>query len=348
MRPHVLPVTAPLLPEQAAAQDAFYNVRIFHPKLLRVMHQLDPLLSTANESTINVVVGATGVGKTTFSKALVQKLWASYASLADADPTCIPIVTVEAYATGEVRHGFRELFLDILEQLKTPMSRNANAIDWEDGRISLRPQARSTIASLRRRVEAALRHRQVRVLVIDEAYHLCRFGKESSVLDTLKSLANTAGVKLVLIGSYDLHELVESHSQVARRTSVIHFERYVVGVAEDHKSWKRIVKGLQDKWPCKQVPDFEKASDALLDACLGCVGLLKALMLEASAMQLRNGGVWDNSFLPRAAKASGLREVIRKEIEVGEQRVRDSVQGNCMWDEKTLTRLSQAVGAGHA
>ena len=36
-------------------------------------------------------------------------------------------------------------------------------------------------------------------------------------MDTLKSLANTTGVKFVLIGSFDLFDLVAEHGQVARR-----------------------------------------------------------------------------------------------------------------------------------
>ncbi len=344
----VVPVTIPLSQGQVAAQDAFYQVRLFHPKLREVVHQLEPLLSTTNESTINLVVGATGVGKTTLTRVLVKQLEGNYAGLADADPTCIPVVVVEAYATGEARHGFRELFRDILCQLGNPVSDKACGIERDDGYIRLRPQSGSTIASLRRQLESALKHRKVRVLVIDEAYHLCRYGKESAVLDTFKSLANTTGVKLVLIGSYDLHQLIESHAQVARRTSVILFERYQVGVPNDHEAWKRIVRGLQEKWPCPQVPNFEKASDMLLEACLGCVGLLKSLLLEASAMQLRNGGVWDMSFLSRAAKASAILGVIRQEIQNGEQRVRESIQGQCLWDEKALKLLSEALGVGHA
>jgi hypothetical protein len=45
-------------------------------------------------------------------------------------------------------------------------------------------------------------------------------------------------------------------------------------------------------------------------------------LLDLSAMQLQNGGEWDPQFLPRAAKANKLKEIIRKEIVDGENKVR--------------------------
>ncbi len=340
-----------LTPVERASQGAFFDIRVMHAKMREAMESLETLLAAKSESVITLVVGATGVGKTTFTLALTNRLGAAYAEEADSDPTCMPVVVVQAYTNGESKPSFKDLFQDIL-RATNPLAHAAMSITKEDGRIWIARKENDSVAALRRRVEQALRHRKVRVLVIDEAYHLCRYANSGAVLDTLKSIANTAGVNLVLVGSYELHTLVESHAQVARRTSVILFERYDVANADDRANWTLVVQALQAKWPCSFVPNFANISQPLLESCLGCVGLLKSLLLEASALQLLNGGVWDASFLKLSAKSVALRDVIRQEIEIGEQRVRESVRGNSLWDDATMATLAAALqdraGVAHA
>jgi hypothetical protein len=86
----------------------------------------------------------------------------------------------------------------------------------------------------------------------------------------------------------------------------------------------------------------------LLEATLGCVGLLKTFLLDAAALQARNGGKWDQSFLARAVKSNQLREQIRKEIEVGERKVRSALAGESLWDQAALERMTKLIGCGNA
>ena len=167
-------------------------------------------------------------------------------------------------------------------------------------------------------------------------------------MDTLKSLANTTGTKIVVVGSYDLFKLLDSHAQVARRATIIHFERYRRESKDDRAAWKAIVVKLVAKWPCETRPNLEAISDDLLELNLGLVGLLKSLLLDLSAMQLRNGGEWDPKFLPRAAKANKLIEIIRNEIKDGETAVRDALHGESIWDEKALQSIVERMKVGHA
>ncbi len=332
-----------LKPEFVRALKQFADTKVKHPKLLGLVEDLRSLLTASTDSNIIVITGATGVGKTTLARELSRVCAELFQDILEGDPSAIPSVCVEAYANGDRQHGFKSLYEDLLRQLLEPAMNQKNRAELKDGRLTIKSQGRATIPTLRNAVETSLRQRKTIVCAIDEAYHLLRFANESAVMDTLKSLANTTGAKFVLIGSFDLFDLVAEHGQVARRAVVLNFDRYHRGRPEDDAAFKAVVTKLQSKWPCAQVPNFGAIAPELMDATLGCVGLLKSLMLEAAAMQMANKGVWEGRFLAKAAKANRLREVIRKEIEAGEAKVRDALLGQCLWSEDRLAEMTKRM-----
>lgn len=318
---------------------AFHELRVGHKKLNALMEDLMLLLQPHSESNIIALTGATGTGKSTMARKLLIKLADQFAPELATDKSVIPLVMVEAYANGERQHSFKPLFQDIRDQLMEPGVNRKTSIEIIDGRMILTPSRRDTVASLRQIVENALKYRKTRVCVIDEAYHLVRFCRETAVMDTLKSLANTTGVKLVLIGSFDLFDLVAGHGQIARRISILNLDRYHLELAEDRVEFKGIIHELMKEWPCEEVPNFESISYELLDATFGCVGLLKSFMLDAASMQLRNHGRWDNSFLKKSVKSMKLRNIIGAEIEVGEAKVRGCLFGESSWDASLIKQI---------
>ena len=328
-----------LTAEMVAKQLAFNETRVHHPAMKALLEDLMPLLMPHSESNIIVITGATGAGKSTLTRVLLKKLIQDFANLMQTDQAVIPLISVEAYANGDTRHGFKDLYMNMLDQLVEPGKEHKAPAVLADGRLTVVPMSKHTVPGLRLTLEAALRERRTRVGVIDEAAHLMRFSKEAVVMDTLKSLANTTGVKWVLVGSFDLFDLIIENGQVARRTSILNLERYRLDNAGDREAFRDVVKKLQAKWPAEEVPNFAAISDALLEISLGCIGLLKSLLLDASAMQLRNKGKWNPEFLKKAAKANGLRDRIRREIEVGEEKVRDALYGNTLWDEAAFSKL---------
>lgn len=329
-----------LTDEDIAKQKGFYDTRVKHYKMEALLADLLPLLTPHSESNIIVLTGATGVGKSTLTKRLLSRLIQDFTGVVQKDPGAVPLAYVEAYADGDARFSFKGLYRSLLNELQDPGTDNKCSLEVNDGKLVIKPQASRTTSVLRSALEDALKLRKTQVVVVDEAYHLLRFGKLTAVMDTLKSLANTTGVKLVLVGSFDLFDLVSDHGQVARRTAILNLDRYHIDDVEDCKQFKKVVEMLQAKWPCETVPQFTAIADELLEVSLGCVGLLKSLMLDASAMQLHNKGVWDHRFLSKAAKSNKLREVIRKEIEIGESKVRDALYGESLWDSAKVLELA--------
>ena len=333
---------------QRGLQKAFHDVRVRHPKLDAVLEQIHPLLMPHSESNIVYIVGATGTGKSTLSRYALSHFYDHYADVAASDISAIPVANVEAYCDGDTRHGFRGLYEDLRTALQEPAPDRKTFIEEADGHMILRPARRMTIRQLRTLVEKGLKRRRTKVVVIDEAYHLLKFAKDSAVMDTLKSLANTTGTKLVLVGSFDLFSLVESHAQVARRSAFVHFERYRPERSEDCTAFMKIVLSLQEKWPLPDVPNFVAIWDELMTISLGCVGLLKSFLLDALAMQLLNDGRWDCGFLQRAAMATKLRAIIEQEIVSGEQEIEEALYGHGAWDSKRLTELRRRMEVGRA
>jgi hypothetical protein len=325
--------------EMVERQLAFYETRVKHPAMQKLLDDLMPLLMPHSESNIIVITGATGAGKSTLTRVLLKSLFQDFAQLMQDDTSVIPLISVEAYSNGERQHGFKGLFQSMLGQLLEPGTEQKSPAILADGKLVVQPTSKHTVAGLRLTLEAGLRERRTRVGVIDEAAHLLRFAKEVVVMDTLKSLSNTTGTKWVLVGSFDLFDLIMEDGQVARRASILNLERYHIDKAEDRHTYREVVAKLQAKWPSQEVPNFVAISNALLEVSLGCIGLLKSLLLDASAMQLRNGGKWHPDFLKKAAKANKIRDLIRREIEVGEEKVRDALYGNSLWDEATFSKL---------
>jgi hypothetical protein len=328
--------TIPLEAQEKQLQ--FYGHRLSHDKITAVLDDLFDLLVPHSETNIINIIGPTGVGKSTLTGILLGKLGYVYAPELESDKSAIPLVYVEAYADGSPTQSFGPLYQDILKKLCEPFLDRKDNIEVVGGYVR-KGKCRERISDLRRLVENGFRERRTKILVIDEAYHLLRIGNDALAMEALKSLANTAGVKIILVGSYDLFDLASSGSQVARRSAILHFERYRMDKPADRESYKSIIKSLMEKWPCDLKPNFAAISDVLLESTLGCIGLLKAALLEASAMQLRNKGVWDHSFIPKMVKANKLMRVIRKEIEVGEAKINDALYGDCPWDETALKRL---------
>lgn len=327
------------------------SLQVKHRKLEDVGKDLSGLLSPHNETRILAVIGATGVGKTTFSKRLIKVLIEKLQPLGDDANSLVPFIYLPTPANGDKSFSWSAFYEKILQQAHEILIDKKLANVVEDGKFTVQPRRYRGLAALRDALESMLKHRGVRVLVIDEAYHLLRFGNYSAVMDTLKSLVDQTGVKLILLGSYDLFDLVSDYGQVARRAEILHFERYDKNIKADVSEFKMIVRKIQDRWPCADTPQFDMIHIELMEASLGCVGILKALLLGALELQVNSKGEkWDPRFMAKAAKSLKLLNRIRQEIEQGEEKVKGATYGESYFSGKLLDEViskmkGQAVNA---
>nr|WP_242490059.1 AAA family ATPase [Noviherbaspirillum cavernae] len=298
-------------------------MRIKHTRIGQMMGELGTLIYPESQDSILLVCGPSGVGKSTLARHMVDSALQEAVAQMDKNAGLIPAVYVEAPASGESDFSWRLFYQRILHQLEGDLSmpKTAYGIDAETGRL-VRPRGATgnSLAALRTAVERALRTRETRFLVIDEAAHIIRQTRRNRLeiqLDTLKSLANECGTQMVLVGSYDLYQLVSLSGQLARRTHVLHFERYRQDRDEDLRAFRACVQKFQDALPNLWGQQLMQHADALLENTLGCIGTLSAVLTRAAVLAQKDG-VWSVDALRRALLTEAQRHQILEEILEGE------------------------------
>jgi hypothetical protein len=239
----------------------------------------------------------------------------------------IPAVFVEAPASGENDFSWRLFYQQILAQLGDDLDspKAAYGIDPQSGRM-VRPRGASgnSLAALRTAVERALRERQVQFLVIDEAAHIIHQTRGSFKLeiqlDTLKSLVNRSGTQMVLVGSYDLYQLMSLSGQLARRSHVLHFERYRQDQPEDVRAFVACIHAFEKMLPQLWGGELKRYAEPLHENTLGCIGTLSSVLTRAARLAEADGR-WSVDALRRALLTEAQRDRILAKILEGEEAI---------------------------
>lgn len=301
---------------------AISGKRIRHTRVSEILTELETLIYPESQDSILLVCGPSGAGKTTLAKHLVSTALRQGRQLMESNRGVIPAIYIEAPSSGESVFSWRLFYEKILVQLGDDQAipKVAYGVNPDTGRV-IRPlgTSRNTLAALRTAVERGLRERKVQFLVIDEAAHIIRQTRGSRrleiQLDTLKSLANLCGTQIVLVGAYDLYQLVSLSGQIARRTHVLHFERYRDDRPEDVRAFKSCVASYEKALPGLWADKLSRYSHALLFNTLGCIGTLSRVLTRSAKL---SGGTWSDDALRRASLTEAQRTRILEEILDGE------------------------------
>ncbi len=326
MSQSIPPSSIHLVPETPAK---LHHLRIRHSRISKIMNDLETLIHPDSQDSILLVCGPTGVGKSTLAQYMVERAIEKESAQMEQDAGMLPAIYIQAPASGEKDFSWRLFYQRILDQLDSGLTipKAHYGLDMRTGNM-IRPHGRpgNSLASLRTAVERGLRARKTQFLVIDEAAHIIRQTQPNRLeiqLDTLKSLANECGTQMVLVGSYDLYQLMSLSGQLARRTHVLHFQRYLPENATDLNDFQGCLQKFENALPSLWDKGLlVKHSSILLENTLGCIGTLSAVLTRAAKLAHADGrwsvNALNQSFLTHTQHRQILEEILAGEAELSQ------------------------------
>lgn len=283
-----------LLEADTRARIKYFKDMYFpHPILENLIKMLYMSIQEPADSSLIVVYGPTGVGKTTLLNTIFDKIIADSLDDMYKDPGFIPVVRMEAVALASGNNQFKEFSIRGLDALNELLIDKKTSYSPEDIKKYTRGRRLVTEAEYRFAFEKCLFYRLVLALLIDEAQHLFMTGNFTCLKDRmniLKSLANMSKTVFVLFGTYELINTRGLNSQLDRRTIRVHFPAYARGVSTDNEAFAWILRQFRDHIPVEKPPAFRELFNYLFEGSLGCVGLLKSWIVRALWLALEDGG----------------------------------------------------------
>jgi energy-coupling factor transporter ATP-binding protein EcfA2 len=259
--------------------DYFKKYTVAHHYLKEVYSQLVDLIRNPDESSIFLVYGPTGVGKTTLFNRVAKHFIESELASLQNDPGRLPIAGMEAVSPENGKYDWKDHYIRCLKSLDEPLIEKK--VDLERKRAGL---STDPTRALRISLENALRYRRPIAYMIDEGQHLTKTTSGRNLrnqMDTIKSLASKSTIPHVLFGTYELLPFRNLSGQLTRRGSDVHFPRYRAEKSGDIDHFIKTLWAFQRHLPFEQEPVLVDHYDFFYQRTIGCIGVLKSLLVKS-------------------------------------------------------------------
>lgn len=292
------------------------SLRFMHRNLSKVVREVERHMIPGSGLSVTIVVGPTGVGKSTFAALEAETLLKLYEVEVRENPGVIPVVLTEVDAADGKDINWRLFYRHLSEDL------HALAPDFP-GQTGPNGKPTDSLRNYRLTFEQALRFRQVRHLILDEAVHFVDSKTEPLQYgNLLKSLANRTNLNLLLVGAYGSEKLVRASGQLARRIGVVHFPRYYE-TQDDFDAFTKFIKDFAQHIPLPFPVDLAKYVEPLFYAHLGMPGYAaKALIKAVVACAFEGSQSWKDEYVWNALPTTAEYETVAFETLDGEENVK--------------------------
>jgi DNA polymerase III delta prime subunit len=263
---------------------AFRGKKVKHASLELALRDVLRLVKNSRPESVIVLLGPSGVGKSTIVEALERHLIAHYAERIQSDPGFLPFISIKAPTPLDGNFNWKDLFTRMLHTAGEVLINRKVLRHFEvelDG--STLPSVKGMVREeLRRSLESLVRHRSVPFIILDEASAILRVKSGVRPLlqfEILKSLAVEFRIPLILVGAYDLLGVLEGSGQLIRRSDVIHMRRYAAGRSTsgvpDEERFTDVLNAFLESMQIQKEPDLLAHADYFFTKSVGCVGVLK-------------------------------------------------------------------------
>jgi hypothetical protein len=301
-----------------------FDVAIKHRNWLLALTETFSVLSCASPGEVVSIVGPSRAGKSLLIRKVVEMMFGDNRFAVTGFMDAIVVEAVNAGPHGSF--STKAFTQRMLEAVKHPLFTIKGK--GLDDIIAMQKMDRATEATLRIALENAMRERQVQFLFIDEAQHIRYASKDAQAahayMDSLKCLAQTTGVVLVLVGAYPILDMLKNSPHLLGRNHQVHFPRYRVN-PEDILAFGEILSKYSEMLNlAPSVEDLMVLAEDLYEGSFGCIGLLKAWLKRVDSIaSFQNIPITRELLMAKRLSDMDLAE-IGSEIQQGEKSLRRS------------------------